>query len=206
MADHLRGKVGVFRGIDVEHAGAEHGDRTAASVNRSAMRRGIDAAGQSAHHGVASPNEAAGEVRGDSLAVGRGMTRADDRHGQGIARLQFAADEEQPRWVVDAGEKSRVAIVSLDQHRDATAAAFREHVGCDRARGERGDRRRELWANAAHCGDLLRGRREHALRRAKTLEQHPAEPAADSRHAREPDMVEEFVVNDGREGGHHGLA
>ena len=89
----LQGKIGMLRGIDLEHPRAEHGDRAAARLEGTAVSGVVDAAGEAAHDRIPRPGQAAGELMGHAAAVRGGMTRPHDRDGQSVARLERAAEE-----------------------------------------------------------------------------------------------------------------
>ena len=95
------GQLVVLRRIDVHHAAGQHGDRPSAGRQRAAMRRGIDAAGQSADDRQARPGKARRQAFGLPQAVGRGVPRADDADRQRVLRFQFAAHEKHAGRIVD---------------------------------------------------------------------------------------------------------
>ena len=96
--------------IDVEHATAQNGNGTAAGRQSAAVSRRIDAAGQSAHDGVAGMGEAAAKLFSHSETIGRGMPRTDDCDGHCVAWLEFTAHKKHARWVGNVRQKARVAL------------------------------------------------------------------------------------------------
>ena len=72
-------ELGVRARIDEVEAARKHGDGRGANRERSFVRRGIDAVGESAYDGGAGAAERCGELVRGLLSVGGGSSRAHDR-------------------------------------------------------------------------------------------------------------------------------
>ena len=95
------------------------------------MRDGVDAAGETGHHGHAMHGEATRELVGGFAAIGGGSPRADDRDGPLVLRLPGAAYVDDGRRVVDLAEAGRVGRVRTMQRADAglrEALALGAHI------------------------------------------------------------------------------
>jgi hypothetical protein len=121
VADHFEGQRGMFRGVDLEHAGAEYGDRATTRIKRTLMSGGVDAPGQAADDRAPGAGEPTGKLARNASSVGRSVPSADDRDGQGIARLESSAREKDPWRVIDLTEQPRVARQPFDKHAHASA-------------------------------------------------------------------------------------
>jgi hypothetical protein len=140
----------MLRGIDVEHATAEHGDRPAARLDRPAMGGGVDAPRQSANDRISSAGEAGTELLGDLEPIGRGMPGADDGHRERVLRKECAANEEQAGRVVDSRQERRIRIPALEQDVDRPLSTEGDHVVGSGIVGECGQSRGELAADPAN--------------------------------------------------------
>ncbi len=121
--DDLLGQLVVLRRIDVHHAAGKDGQRPPAGLQRAAMGGRVDAAGQAADDRQPGAGEAAGQPLGLPQAVVRAVPRADDADGQGVGRLERAANEEQARRVGNFTEGAGIFGVGLGDDADALAAA-----------------------------------------------------------------------------------
>ena len=135
------------------------------------MGGGVDAAGQTAHDGVAGAGETGTELFGDLETIGGCMSGADDGHRQRVLRQERAADEEESGRIVDPRQERRVSIPALENDVDRPLPAECNHIVSSGIVGERGQSRGELAADPADRGDLRGAGREHAIGRAEPFEQ-----------------------------------
>ena len=99
-------QVAVFFGIDRVDAAREHGD--GAGLERSLMRRGVDAARQARNHRQAAAAQRGRDFAGEAPSIGRGVARSHYRLGVFPGLPAVAFHGEQRRRIVDLGQGRRV--------------------------------------------------------------------------------------------------
>ena len=99
MLGHLVGQLVVFGWIDVQNAAGQDAQRATASPQCAAVRGRVNAACQAADDRQPRAGKASGQPFGLAQSVSRAMARTDNTDGQGVGRLQTAADEEQSRRI-----------------------------------------------------------------------------------------------------------
>ena len=140
----------MFRRIDDVGPRSEHGDRGSAARERTAMRRGIDAAREAAHHDDAPRGEIGRQPFRDGEPVLRRGARTDQGDRGTLERSRRPARPEHKGRIRDGGERRRIRRVAPRHRRDAA-------VGCatdcrERALVERGAFRRRTRAPVKKLG------------------------------------------------------
>jgi hypothetical protein len=100
------GERGVLGRIDAVVAAGEHGD--GAGGEAAPVCRGVDAARQAGCNREPRFAELARQPLGEAHARGRGIARADDRHGRQGERSGVAAHGEKRRGIVDHPQAVRI--------------------------------------------------------------------------------------------------
>ncbi len=145
VADDLLRQPRVPGGIDAVDAGAEHGDRAPARRERAAVRRGVDAGGETAHHRDAGTRELAPELLGHPPPVLARAPRADHGDRQVVLGDERAAHGEDHGRVGDLAKPRRIGLVRPGHERGTHGGEPRGlSPGAGRcARESPGDGRRE---------------------------------------------------------------
>ena len=107
--------------LRVDDVGAAGDDRDRAAVERTEMRRRIDAARHPRHHHDARLAEPGGQLARDAAAVGRGVARPDHCDHRRLQQLEIAQHGQHRRRVFDGGQRRRVSGLAPAHQRRAEA-------------------------------------------------------------------------------------
>ena len=151
------------------------------------MRRGVDAARESADDCVAGECDLEGKLLCRLGAVVRDVARADDADGVCIGGTKVAPHVEDDRRIVDRAERRGIfGRIHRDHFRAEIRDAFqfrdKIHAGVPRCDGVGG-----FLADAFHCAQRSAARGEDALRSLKCFEQRAQPHRAHPRHHVEGD-------------------
>lgn len=205
LGDDALDQVAVFRWVDDVQAAAEDGDRTAAGVERRAMRVRVDAAGEATDDSDCRAGQLADQPLGRDASVRRQPAGADDGDSQVIPRAQVTPQEEDWRRCVDLAEARRVGwIVDGDNSNAGHLEAAHLGVGVERAAHvqKRMDRPPVQSAGRQLAGRRLPGR----LYVPEGVQQPPQADDPDARDAVEADPIGRAGLQRERHGGDYSSA
>ena len=183
----------VARRIDAVGAGADHGDRRAATGEGAAMRGGVDAQRQSADDGQAGAGQDGGEGFGGGFALLGGIAAADDRQRRPVEQFEAALDESQYRRI--GGIEQRLRIGGVGKGDDVVARPGRPFErGVDLALAVVGQQ--PLGEGGADHGAQGAGAGgKNRFRQAEGLEQPAPAFAADAGNQRQAQPVAQRDVD-----------
>ena len=91
----------INRRVNTIDTVAEHGHGPAVSLQRTAMRRGVDSLRKTADDRKAAPGQVTGKVDRITHAALRGVPAADDCERWQVQHIGIAIDVQQQRWPRD---------------------------------------------------------------------------------------------------------